>query len=120
MREYGHVSMFPRWPRVRDGAVAEVISDPAIGPHERWKVSVETRTLVAGPPGSTVGSASDLDGPGGDRFACHPRVRSSIARPLSTDSGWLATGLSRASASSSRRLTSSQRGLSPPPVRRNE
>ncbi len=69
VREYGPVSMFPRWPRVRDGdvlidyaagsyrrfgegriyAVSEVVSDPAIGPHERWKVLVETRTLVTGP-----------------------------------------------------------------------
>jgi hypothetical protein len=67
--EYGHVSMFPRWPSVRDGdllidyaagsyrrfgeariyAVEEVVSDPTVGPHERWKVLVETRMLAAGP-----------------------------------------------------------------------
>ena len=69
LREYGSVSMFPRWPRVADGdvlidyaagshkrfgeariyAVEEVISDPVLSPHERWRVMVETSMLVAGP-----------------------------------------------------------------------
>ena len=69
LREYGSVSMFPRWPRVADGdilidyaagshrrfgesriyAVEEVVSDPVLSPHERWRVMVETSMLVAGP-----------------------------------------------------------------------
>jgi hypothetical protein len=68
-RRYGRVSMFPRWPRVVAGdrlvdyavgshrffgegrifAVAEVVSDPEPGPHERWPVLVRTRELIAGP-----------------------------------------------------------------------
>jgi len=69
VRDYGSVSMFPRWPRVVDGdvlidyaagshrrfgeariyAVEEVVSDPVLSPHERWRVMVETSMLVAGP-----------------------------------------------------------------------
>jgi hypothetical protein len=69
VRENGEVSMFPRVPRIQGGdrlvdyavgshrefgegrifAVAEVLSDPEPGPHERWPVQVRTRTLLAGP-----------------------------------------------------------------------
>ena len=68
-RRFGSVSMFPRRPRVGPGdrlisyaagsfrafgegrifRVEEVLTEPQVGPHERWRWMVDTELLIAGP-----------------------------------------------------------------------